>query len=80
MHESNFDVDTEGRTCLLDFGEVGLLPESFASYTVSLRAPFTVAVAQHLGWPSSSNLDTMSEISGFLWIYSDPKLGTLTCT
>jgi len=56
MHESNFNVDTEGRTCLLDFGEVRLLPESFASYTMSLRSPFTAAVAQHLGWPSSSNL------------------------
>ncbi|KAL4074254.1 hypothetical protein J3A83DRAFT_4371530 [Scleroderma citrinum] len=75
MDKSNFGIDDEGRTCLLDFGEVGLLPESFARYTMSSTAPFTAAVAQHLSWPSCSNLDTMSKISGFLWIYSDPTLG-----
>ncbi|EKM74487.1 hypothetical protein AGABI1DRAFT_88301 [Agaricus bisporus var. burnettii JB137-S8] len=36
MDESNFGVDDEGRTCLFDFTTVGLLPESFASYTMSL--------------------------------------------
>jgi len=75
MDESNFGVDTEGRTCLFDFAEVGLLPESFASYTMSIRDPFTVAVAQHLGWPTSSNISTMGKISSFLWIYYDPTLG-----
>ncbi|KZT04162.1 uncharacterized protein LAESUDRAFT_761275 [Laetiporus sulphureus 93-53] len=75
MDESNFGVDVEGRTCLFDFGAVGLLPESFASYTMSSSVQFTAAVAQHLGWPSSSNLHTMSKISRLLWILSNPTLG-----
>ena len=48
MDASNFGVDDKERTYLLDFGEVGLLPESFATYTVSSAAPFTAAVARHL--------------------------------
>ncbi|KZT04173.1 uncharacterized protein LAESUDRAFT_703740 [Laetiporus sulphureus 93-53] len=75
MDESNFGVDVEGRTCLFDFGAVGLLPESFASYTMSSSVQFTAAVAQHLGWPSSPNLRTMGRISTFLWMYFDPTLG-----
>ena len=69
MHESHFAVDTEGRTCLVVFGKVVLVPESFASYTLSLRDPFTVPVAQHLGWPSSSNLDTMSNDPWYVKLY-----------
>ena len=80
MDASNFGVDDKGRTCLLDFGEVGLLPESFATYTVSSVAPFTAAVAQHLNWPSCSNLDTMRKIRGCLAMIADPTLGTSTCT
>src|SRR5258708_29557362 len=64
MHVSNFGVDDKGMTCLFDFGEVGLLPESFASYTMSLTAPFTVDVARYLAWPSCSNLNSMSKIRG----------------
>ncbi|KAF8351642.1 hypothetical protein F5887DRAFT_1196118 [Amanita rubescens] len=33
MDERNFPDDMEGNTCLLGFEYVGLLPESFASYT-----------------------------------------------
>lgn len=80
MDISNFGVDDKGKTCLFDFGEVGLLPESFASYTMALRNPFTVAVARYLNWPSCSNLDSMSRISGRLWISADATLGMPTCT
>jgi hypothetical protein len=80
MDASNFGVDDNGRTVLFDFGDVGLLPESFASYNVSLTAPFIVAVAQCLGWPSCSNLDSMYTICGCLWAFADPTLGTSTCT
>ncbi len=79
MHMSNFGVNDKGMTCLFDFGEVGLLPESFASYTMSLTAPFTVDVARHLVWPSCSNLDSMSKIRRYLAILADPILGTSTC-
>src|SRR5258708_38985532 len=45
MHMSNFGINDKGMMCLFDFGEVGLLPESFASYTMSLTTPFTINFA-----------------------------------
>lgn len=75
-NEGNFGVDTEGRTCLFDFTEVGLLPESFASYTMSFKTPFIAAVAKHLGWPTTSNLDAMCKINRVVRMLADPTLGT----
>ena len=43
---SNFGVDDRGNTFLFDFDELGLLPESFASYTGSLTQSFTVEVTK----------------------------------
>ena len=80
MDARNFGVDDRGNTCLFDFDEVGLLPESFASYTVSSTQPFTIEVAKYLDWAHCSNRASMSRISGVLWQLSDPTLGTLTCT
>jgi len=80
MDISNFGVDDKGGTCLFDFGEVGLLPESFASYTMSLSNPFTVAVAGYLNQPPCPNLHSMSRIRGRLWMTADTTLGTSTDT
>ena len=80
MDASNFGIDEEGRTCLFDFTEVGLLPESFATYTMSLHDPFTVAAAQHLNWPPCPNLDTMTQIYRLLVVLADPTLGASICT
>ncbi|EKM74489.1 hypothetical protein AGABI1DRAFT_116827 [Agaricus bisporus var. burnettii JB137-S8] len=66
MDESNFGVDDQGRTCLFDFTTVGLLPESFASYTMALRMPFTEAVARCLDWSPTPNLQSMSRIARVL--------------
>ncbi|KIO26467.1 hypothetical protein M407DRAFT_24191 [Tulasnella calospora MUT 4182] len=75
VDESNFGIDDEGKTVLLDFAEVGILPESFASHTMSSMDPFTVAVAKCLAWPDSPNLYSMSVISYLLWMLHDPSLG-----
>ncbi|KAI6103676.1 hypothetical protein F5141DRAFT_1050428 [Pisolithus sp. B1] len=80
MDASNFGADDKGNTCLFDFGEVGLLPESFANHTMSSNAPFTVQVVKYLGWPSCPNLDSMSKIRGFLGILGDTTLGMSSCT
>jgi len=48
MHVSNFSITDKGMMCLFNFGEVGLLPESFVSYTMSLAAPFTVDIGWYL--------------------------------
>jgi hypothetical protein len=79
MDASNFGVDDGGNTVLLDFGDIGLLPASFAMFTMSLDDTFT-AVAKFLGWSGSSNLASMTAISLCLWQASDPRLGASTCT
>ena len=78
MDASNFGVDDGGNTVLLDFGEIGVLPASFATFTMSLDATFT-DVAKLLGWSGSSNLASMTAISHCLWQTSDPRLGEPTC-
>jgi hypothetical protein len=41
MDESNFALDEHGRVCMFDFREIGVLQESFASYTLCCDAnPF----------------------------------------
>ena len=80
MDASNFGVDDSGKTVLLDFGEIGLLPTSFAIFTMSLGTTFTAAVAKFLGWSGSSNIASMTVISHCLWQVSDPRFGASTCT
>jgi len=72
MDASNFGVDDGGNTVLLDFGEIGLFPASFAIFTMSLDATST-AVAKFSGWSGSSNLASMTVISHCLWQVSDPR-------
>ena len=80
MDASNFGVDDGGNTVLLDFGDIGLLPASFAISTMSSGTTFTAAVAKFLGWSGSSNLASMAVISHCLWMASDPRLGASTYT
>ncbi len=80
MHESNFLVDTEGNICILDFEDVGLLPESFVSYTMSSDDPFVEMVVKCLDWPTSPNLHSMARIRAILNTSSNTTFGTLTYT
>ncbi|KAF8337456.1 uncharacterized protein EI90DRAFT_3013671 [Cantharellus anzutake] len=76
MDVSNFGVDKDGKTCLFDFETVGLLPQSFVTYTMSpADGSFAAKVAGHLNLPLSPNIPSMGKISELLWILSDPKLG-----
>ena len=70
----------EGNTCLLDFEDVGLLPESFASYTMSGNEPFVKEVAEYLQWPASRNLRSMGRIRSILVMIGDSTLGMSTYT
>ena len=46
--ERNVDLDNSGRLSLFDFETVGLLPESFAVYTVAMSMkPFVKVVARY---------------------------------
>jgi len=81
MDESNFFLDTNGKMCIVDFEDVGLLPESFASYTVHLVSDlFIREVAGYLDWSLSPNLHSMAVARAMLNMISDSTLGMSTST
>jgi hypothetical protein len=78
MHPSNFGVDQHGKTVLMDFAEIGLLPETFVAHTMSSEkrlAPIAIALSL-----SGSSNASMAEISLLLRMVASPKLGAATCT
>ena len=78
MDDSNFGVDENGRTVLMDFNEVGLLPETFVAHTLSSEKKLR-PIAASLGLSGNSNLASMAAIARCLGMVSNPKLGTSTC-
>jgi len=78
MHPSNFGVDQYGKTVLMDFAEIGLLPETFVVHTMfSEKRLAPTAIALSL---SGSSNATMAAISSLLWMVASPELGAATCT
>jgi len=76
MHPSIFGVDQHGKTVLMDFGEIGLLPETFVAYTMfSEKRLAPIAVALSL---SDSSNAPMAALSSHLWMVATPKLGAST--
>ncbi|KAF8273317.1 hypothetical protein EI94DRAFT_1716399 [Lactarius quietus] len=71
---SNFGVDENGRTVLMDFSEVGLLPETFVAHTLSSDKTFEPVVAS-LGLSGNSKLRSIAAMRQCLGTVSDPKLG-----
>lgn len=69
MHHSNFGVDENGRTVLMDFNKVGLLPESFVAFTLPR------SIAASLGLSGNSKLTSMAAIAHCLGMLADPTLG-----
>jgi hypothetical protein len=81
MDESNFFLDTNGKMCIVDFEMVGLLPESFASYTVHSKLDnFAREVAGYLDWSPSPNHYSMARAGVILNTVGDTTLGTSTST
>ncbi|TDL14469.1 hypothetical protein BD410DRAFT_203463 [Rickenella mellea] len=81
MNTSNFGVDAAGRPVVLDFGEIGWLPESLDLYTLLRTTAFARKVAEHLFGPdeatslcSHPNLASMSEIRALLAMAARPNL------
>ncbi|KAI6096803.1 hypothetical protein EDD16DRAFT_637009 [Pisolithus croceorrhizus] len=74
MDPSNFGVDEHGNTTLMNFGAIGLLPESFAAHTMSTRDKRLAPIASYLGLSRSANA-SMAAISSHLWMTSDETLG-----
>ncbi len=78
MHPSNFGVDQHGKTVLMDFATIGLLPETFVAHTMCSEkrlAPIAIA----LGLSGSSNA-SMAALSSLLWMVASPNLGESTYT
>ena len=78
MDLSNFGMDENGKTVLMDFGDVGLLPETFVAYTMSAdRARAPIAASLGLSYDS---IGSMAAIAWFMWMSCDPTFGGSTCT
>jgi hypothetical protein len=77
MDPSNFGVDEQDQTVVMDFAEIGLLPETFVAYTMSTHDSSLDPIARSLGFSNGSNA-SMARIRWYLWLVSDPKLGTST--
>ncbi|KAF8222048.1 hypothetical protein L208DRAFT_1324613, partial [Tricholoma matsutake] len=73
-----FGVDKHRNMVLMDFGEIVMLLESFAAYALPSNNSLAV-IARSLGL-LNSNVASMTVISSCLWMVSDSKLGTSTCT
>ena len=78
MDDSNFGVDEHGRTVLMGFSDIGLLPETFVAFTLWSDDKLDSTTAS-LGLSGNSKLASMSAIAQCLWMLSDPELGTSTC-
>jgi len=72
VDDSNFGVDEHGRTVLMDFDTVGLLPETFVAYTLSSG---NIANSDSITASGNPNLATMGAIAQCLCMVSNPKLG-----
>ena len=74
MDESNFFIDTKDKMCMVDFEGVGLLPQSFASYTMHSNA-FAKEVASYLDWSPTLNLSSIGRAGQILKTSGDETLG-----
>jgi len=72
MDLSNFGIDESGKTVIMDFETVGLLPETFVAYTMSPHRALPIATSLGLSYDS---IASMSGIAWLLWMSSDPRLG-----
>ena len=67
MHPSNFGVDQHGKTVLLDFAEIGLLPETFVAYTMSSEkrlAPIAIALSLSASSNTSMGCNLLAFVDG----------------
>ncbi|KDR65938.1 hypothetical protein GALMADRAFT_232815 [Galerina marginata CBS 339.88] len=75
MNSSNFALDADGRVCMFDFSDVGVLSESFAGYTLKGYDPFFASVASYLDWVDNPNGYSMARVRMVLTMMADPSLG-----
>lgn len=76
MDDSNFGVDEHGRTVLMHFSDVGVLPESFVAYTLKNKHG---PIAASFSLSGDSKLPSMGAIAHCLWMVANPMFGTSPC-
>jgi hypothetical protein len=81
MDASNFGVDAAGRPVVLDFAEIGWLPESLDLYTLLRSTAFAMKVAAHLFSPdeaellnSQPNMNSITRVRALLVQGAQPSL------
>ncbi|TDL16479.1 hypothetical protein BD410DRAFT_902010 [Rickenella mellea] len=74
IDERNFLLDGNGKLCMVDFENMVLLPESFASFNRNGN-PFAEKVADSLDWPRSANGYSMASVGAILQMTSDETFG-----
>ena len=75
-HPSNFGIDERGNTVLMDFGNVGVLPESFVTFKMNSGL---VPIMESRGLLRNPNSYSMAVISSVLWMMAGPTLGASIC-
>ena len=76
MRLSNFGVDQDGKTVLMGFAGIGLLPATFVAHSMCLNKNLApIAAALELSRDSNTS---MAAISALLWMVGAPKLGPST--
>ena len=78
MDNFNFGIDEHKRTVLMDFSEIGMLPETCIASTLSSDNNLS-PIATSLSLSDNSNLASMAVITHCLGMVSDPKLSKSTC-
>ena len=82
MHPSNFAVDATGRPGILDFLEIGWLPESLANFTLFRTSGFASSVSARVfrddldSIKASSNLASLCAVRRCLYTGFTSDLGT----
>jgi predicted unusual protein kinase regulating ubiquinone biosynthesis (AarF/ABC1/UbiB family) len=77
MNLSNFGVNEQGKTVVMDFGKIGVLPETFVAHMMSTNDDSLAPIVSSLGLSNDSNA-SMARIRWYLGMVVNPKLGTST--
>ncbi|KAL7922621.1 hypothetical protein ACQKWADRAFT_291946 [Trichoderma austrokoningii] len=72
IDDSNFGLDDEGRTVLLDFADIGLVPATFVAFT--LASPAFASTRAALGLSNEQSV-SMAYIRSVLHMAANPELG-----
>jgi thiamine kinase-like enzyme len=65
INKENFLLDS-GRVCIIDFQDIGVLPQAFCTYAFFNTRDFAASVGRRLGYQPSTIADAMARISSVI--------------